>query len=639
MPRICDALVLAFSEGVSLRSWDEGGLLEREWALYERLRESVGRFVLVTYGNAGDRKALARLGDRVSLVCNETGLTDDEYLAAIADRVLKELGDARRLIVKTNQMSGGDAALRITAAARRAGLEVGLVARGGYLWSQFAACERGADSPFARLIGEREQRLCRGADVVVGTTRQMVLDLAWRHGVSEAALSVVPNYVIGDGSARVEGREDRTIHFAGRLERQKRIDRLIDAVALLPDDLRVSLSIVGAGSLEPQLRTLAAERGVQATFESRLPHRELLKRMRRCTIYAQTSAYEGHPKTVLEAMATGAPTIVVDEPGLRGVLRHGVTGVCVPPDPAAIAAGLEAMLRDPQWRATMGAAAAEQVRAECSLDRVVALETAVYERALRAGTAENKPEDAGEVRWDPALLAAGTDTAVDRWMKSIRGYARRLGALERAKFLASLDGPLYSFQGEAAIDAEGGLHPKHRVMRYHDFFVDRIRPGERVIDLGCGVGALAASIAERSRAHVTGMDWSESNLDQARRSAAERKLSIDYVPGDITTDRAPGTFGVVVLSNVLEHITDRPQRLRQWREWYGPDRFLIRVPAFDREWRVPWKKELGVQWRLDCTHETEYTQSQLEDELRAAGLKPTDLIVRWGEYWVQADPA
>jgi SAM-dependent methyltransferase len=181
-------------------------------------------------------------------------------------------------------------------------------------------------------------------------------------------------------------------------------------------------------------------------------------------------------------------------------------------------------------------------------------------------------------------------------------------------------------------------------MRYHDFFVERISPGERAIDLGCGVGALAASIAERSRANVTGMDWTESNLEKARATAAERALSdLSFVAGDITRDRppppAPARFDAVILSNVLEHITERPERLRLWSEWYRPARFLIRVPAFDREWRVPWKQELGVEWRLDVTHETEYTRSQLEAELRHAGLRPREIIARWGEYWVEATPA
>src|SRR6185295_20178098 len=146
-------------------------------------------------------------------------------------------------------------------------------------------------------------------------------------------------------------------------------------------------------------------------------------------------------------------------------------------------------------------------------------------------------------------------------------FAQRLEPRERAAFLSGLDGPLYEMQGMAAVEAEHGLHPKHRLMRYHDFFTERIRAGERVIDLGCGVGALAASIAEHARASVTGVDWTAGNLDKARKIAAERGLSgtLHYVLGDITRDRAPGRFDVVVLSNVLEHIAERPERLRQWR--------------------------------------------------------------------------
>ena len=51
---------------------------------------------------------------------------------------------------------------------------------------------------------------------------------------------------------------------------------------------------------------------------------------------------------------------------------------------------------------------------------------------------------------------------------------------------------------------------------------------------------------------------------------------------------------------------------------------------------MPWKRELGVEWRLDLTHETEYTLEQLERELDAAGLTVTDRVIRWGEYWVEA---
>lgn len=244
----------------------------------------------------------------------------------------------------------------------------------------------------------------------------------------------------------------------------------------------------------------------------------------------------------------------------------------------------------------------------------------------------------GGVRWETSLLEASHEHAVAAWRDCLHGFAKRLPPQERARFLLALDSAVYPFQGEAAQAAEGGLHPKHRILGYHDFFASRIRPGERVIDLGCGVGALAASIAQRSQALVTGVDWNEKNLMKARALCEARKIlpAPRFVEDDITTYRVEGTFDVVVLSNVLEHIKDRSRQLRTWREWYGAEKFLIRVPAFDRDWRVAYKKELGVEWRCDDTHEIEHTRGQLEHELGEAGLAIVEIQCRWGEYWLEA---
>ena len=47
-----------------------------------------------------------------------------------------------------------------------------------------------------------------------------------------------------------------------------------------------------------------------------------------------------------------------------------------------------------------------------------------------------------------------------------------------------MDAAFYGIQGQGkAVEYDGGLHTKHRHMRYHDFFVARIYPGERVLDI------------------------------------------------------------------------------------------------------------------------------------------------------------
>src|SRR5258708_18920855 len=65
---IADALVLAFSDGVSLRVWDETGLLDREWELYRRLHGRLGRIVLVTYGGRSEEHT-SELQSPDHLVC------------------------------------------------------------------------------------------------------------------------------------------------------------------------------------------------------------------------------------------------------------------------------------------------------------------------------------------------------------------------------------------------------------------------------------------------------------------------------------------------------------------------------------------------------------------------------------------
>ncbi|MBI4544336.1 MAG: methyltransferase domain-containing protein [Gemmatimonadetes bacterium] len=214
--------------------------------------------------------------------------------------------------------------------------------------------------------------------------------------------------------------------------------------------------------------------------------------------------------------------------------------------------------------------------------------------------------------------------------------ARRAGTLppaEALRFLLGLDSSLYSLQGEAAIAYGGGLHTKHRHTRYHDFFVARVAAGERVLDIGCGLGAVAYALAEQSGAEVVGIDINPANIAEGRQRHAHAR--IEYCVGDALTELPDGCFDVVVLSNVLEHLAQRQSFLRRVVEHVRPSRLLIRVPLLERDWRVPLKQELGVEWRLDPDHKTEYTVESFAQEMAAAGLRIRHQEVRWGEIWAE----
>lgn len=211
--------------------------------------------------------------------------------------------------------------------------------------------------------------------------------------------------------------------------------------------------------------------------------------------------------------------------------------------------------------------------------------------------------------------------------------ARMLPPAEGLRFLLGLDASLYPIQSELAVAYGNGVHTKHRHMRYHDFFVARVHPGERVLDIGCGIGAVAYDVANRSHASVVGIDLSVGNIAKAKKFYDHP--NVEYIVGDALRLLPTSTFDVVILSNVLEHLPGRPQFLQQVQTHIKPSRLLIRVPLFERDWRVPLKKELGIEWRLDSTHETEYTLESFAAEIHEAGLKVIYQEVRWSEIWAE----
>ena len=199
--------------------------------------------------------------------------------------------------------------------------------------------------------------------------------------------------------------------------------------------------------------------------------------------------------------------------------------------------------------------------------------------------------------------------------------------------LLQLDEDITGAINEAALAYGGGIHAKHRLMNYHEFFVSRVAAGERVLDVGCGYGAVAYSVASRASATVVGIDLDEGNVAQARRRFVHPGLTFVHgvAPDDVPADR----FDAVMASNVLEHIDDRLAFLTRIQERTRAGRWLIRVPMFDRDWRVPLRKELGVRHFSDPTHFIEYTRESFADEMRAAGFGIRHLQVNWGEIWAE----
>lgn len=186
----------------------------------------------------------------------------------------------------------------------------------------------------------------------------------------------------------------------------------------------------------------------------------------------------------------------------------------------------------------------------------------------------------------------------------------------------------YHIISQCALILNSGLHPKHRLTRYHQFFLHNIQRGDRILDLGCGNGFLAFALAQKAK-FVLAIDLNKKNIAQARKNYGAP--NIEYKVGDVTQISIKQRFDAVILSNILEHIKERIVFLNKIKK-IAP-KILIRVPLLTRDWLTLYKKELGLPWRLDKTHYVEYTLDSLQTELARAGLALQKYSIQFGELW------
>lgn len=233
------------------------------------------------------------------------------------------------------------------------------------------------------------------------------------------------------------------------------------------------------------------------------------------------------------------------------------------------------------------------------------------------------------------IMSITPEKALDVLFSMIKNKALSLDSSSSLRFLLAMDNRIYSLTGQESLRYGNGIHTKHRHIKYHDFFINNIEPASRVLDVGCGNGTLAHDMAMSiSRISIFAIDLNPENIKTALKLYA--RVNIKFICGDALKDLPEEKFDVVVLSNILEHLDTRQEFLRGLLIRYRPRKILIRIPIYERDWRVPLKEELGIDYRLDLTHCIEYRQEEFFKEMQQAGLEVIDYKIGWGEIWAVA---
>lgn len=162
-----------------------------------------------------------------------------------------------------------------------------------------------------------------------------------------------------------------------------------------------------------------------------------------------------------------------------------------------------------------------------------------------------------------------------------------------------------------SIRAYNGLHPKNIFNYRAQFFLDKIKKDESVLDIACGSGALIKLLSKNAR-QLLGIDIHIEN----KKIDNYEFLSADIFSVDYKALQAKYSFDVVILSHILEHIEYPVEFLKK----IEVKKLLICVPS-EENWKTTLKKNLNVFYKSDNSHFREYTREKLQSELTSAGFQ------------------
>ncbi len=244
------------------------------------------------------------------------------------------------------------------------------------------------DSP----VRERLLGLTDGMADAVTVLSSSLADELCRRGVTTASrVRVIPNFVDIDRFAPDGSREETRGELgisrdqflwlaAGRLAVQKGYPTMLNAFSELSCKRPESyLAIAGDGPLRSEVQSLVRRLGLEERVAMLGLRRDVPRLLQASDALVLSSAWEGMPVVVLEAMASRRPVVATSVASIPEILEDGVSGLLAPPgNSEALANAMEKLMdASPEERQALADRAFERVRTEFSdtavLDRWEAL--------------------------------------------------------------------------------------------------------------------------------------------------------------------------------------------------------------------------------------------------------------------------
>ena len=236
---------------------------------------------------------------------------------------------------------------------------------------------------------------CDAVDLVISPSNGMKKILR-QYGV-ESHIEVVPNGVdlqrfhVAQPLSRADfgfTDQDILLIYAGRIAPEKNLEFLLQAFSGVSQVFpNVQLLIVGGGQklFEEELRLIPSQLGInnRVHFTGMIPNDRLPSYLAMCDAFVTASVTEVHPFSVIEAMATGLPTLGIDSPGVGDSISDRETGLLATDDLASFTAKMTYLCTDGALRKQMGGAA-RRASAEYDLSRTTKIMLGHYMRLCQS---------------------------------------------------------------------------------------------------------------------------------------------------------------------------------------------------------------------------------------------------------------
>lgn len=308
----------------SLNTWEKSGTLDRELNIFKKLHQEKGvQFVIFTYGDKNDCNYENKFEFlKIIPIYSKIKRSKSRLIRVIKSFIIpfkfkNELSTVE--VIYQNQLLGCWVPILVKILRNKP-----LLIRTGYDMLDFAKKEN--KSFYIKVFYKILTTIgVRASDLFTVTSQTDLERFKYKYPKKKNKFILRPNWVEIFNPKKLEDRKSNHILTAGRLVTQKNFQYLITEFSNTKEV--TVIDIVGEGDQKKELQILAEQKRVEVNFLGKLNHSELQKLFQNYKYYISTSLFEGNPKTLLEAMASGCVVFASNINNHKEIISHLNSGV------------------------------------------------------------------------------------------------------------------------------------------------------------------------------------------------------------------------------------------------------------------------------------------------------------------------